>query len=126
MGGLSDQVKNGRFWLLTSSLALTVISFGLIAWSQTLPGIIFAMVLNAFGGAGTLVALGAIFANRVPKQSTGTVLGIYATAGDLGSALGPMVAYSLLSYIVVENVFVISGVLLLVCLVVGVLGLREE
>jgi len=126
LGDISDRIKNGRFWLLTISLSLSVVSFGMIAWCSSLTGILIAMVLNAIDGAGSHVALAALMADRAPKDNEGKVLGIYATAGDLGSALGPMYAYFMLNFVAVSNVFVISGVMLLVCLVGGIVGLRKK
>ena len=125
LGSLSDRMKNGRYWLLAFSLAVSVISFGMIAWCRSLPWIIFAMVLNAIDGAGSHVALGAMVANRAPKASMGKVLGLYATAGDLGSAFGPMYGYYMLNFVAVGNVFVISGGLLLGLCLLGLFGLRE-
>ncbi|MEE4194293.1 MAG: MFS transporter, partial [Anaerolineae bacterium] len=126
VGSLSDRGSNGRFWLLTFSLAVSVISFGMIAWCRSLPWIVFAMVLNAIDGAGSHVALAALVADRAPKDSAGKVLGIYATAGDLGSALGPMYGYFMLNFVSVANVFLISGAILLVlCLLPGIFWLRE-
>ncbi len=126
VGSLSDRGSNGRFWLLTFSLAVSVVSFGMIAWCRSLPWIVVAMVLNAIDGAGSHVALAALVADRAPKDSAGKVLGIYATAGDLGSALGPMYGYFMLNFVHVSSVFVISGAILMVlCLLPGIFWLRE-
>lgn len=126
LGSLSDRGRNGRFWLLVLSLAMSVVSFGMIAWCRSLAWIVVAMVFNAIDGAGSHVALAALVADRAPKDNAGKVLGLYATAGDLGSALGPMYGYFMLNYVSVANVFVISGVILLVlCLLPGILWLRK-
>lgn len=125
LGSLSDRGRNGRFWLLTISLALSVVSFGMIAWCGSLPWIIVAMVLNAIDGAGSHVALGSMVADRAPEKEAEKVMGLYATAGDLGSAFGPMYGYFMLNYVQVSSVFVISGAILLVLCVLPMLtGLR--
>ena len=124
VGDWSDRIRNGRFWLLVLGLLVSVVSFIVLAASQSILWIILAMVLNAIGGAAVLVALPSLLGDHAPKDSAGKILGIYATAGDLGSALGPMFAYFLLGYIAVGNVFLICGIFLAFCLLGGLAGLK--
>lgn len=110
-GSLSDRIHSGRFMILTAGLILSIFSFLLIGFGQSLPIIIAGIILNAIGGGGMIVALSALLGDIAPKNAEGEMLGIYATAGDIGSALGPMFAYFLMNYVPISNVFFVCGFL---------------
>ncbi len=111
-GAWSDSEGN-RWHLLVWSLVAGALGIGLLA----VPGAL-AIIVGTFVGAaasGSIQALATTLAGDLAADSRrGANLGILYTAGDLGSAIGPMAAYAMLPLTGLPAVFIACAVLLLV------------
>ncbi len=93
-GQLSD-TRFGRWPMITASLVAGIAGFGLLALA-TSPGlIILGVALGAASAGAALATLAALVGDLAPPGRQGVVMGVYATAGDVGSAAGPFLAFSL-------------------------------
>jgi MFS transporter, DHA1 family, multidrug resistance protein len=88
-GSLAD--SRGRKVVLLPALLILAAATGAVGWTTSALGLGLAMaalgVATGFAG----VAPGAIVADIVPRRS-GTAIGMYRFAGDVGFVLGPLVA----------------------------------
>ncbi len=103
----------GRRWgLLVISLVLGGVGIGLLA----LPGASVMVVATFLGAAasGSIQALATALAGDLAVgKRHGSGLGILYTAGDLGSAIGPLAAYALLPWTGLPAIFVGCAVAML-------------
>ncbi len=110
-GAWSDNEGN-RWRLLVWSLVAGALGIGLLAAPGAVP-----VVVGTFVGAaasGSIQALATTLAGDLAADSRhGANLGILYTAGDLGSAIGPMAAYAMLPLTGLPAVFIACAVLLL-------------
>ena len=74
---------------------LGVVGFVVLAMATKLPWIILGIVVSAISGGTALAVLTAQIGDLTPKGQEGMVMGAYATAGDVGSTLGPILAFGL-------------------------------
>jgi MFS family permease len=126
LGAFSDKDQRGRFQLLLLGLVISVLSFFSIGYGQQLWTVLTGILLNAIGGAGLLASLSALLGDLSPQNQEGKVTGMYATAGDVGSALGPMFAYFLLAIFHISIVFTMCAVLFLLCMLLTWLTWRKR
>lgn len=89
-GALADR-RGRRFVLVPALLALAVMSAA-VGWagSPLVLGALMAVTGIAFGFAGVPPA--AMLADVVPKERSGTGVGVFRFCGDVGFTLGPLVA----------------------------------
>jgi MFS family permease len=112
-GHLSD-TRLGRWPVIGCSLGLGIAGFGLLAFA-TAPGIMLAGVALAAIGSGTALAtLAAVVGDLTPARREGAVMGLYATAGDLGSAAGPVLAFALLAALDLKWIYLLCSVAFLI------------
>ena len=103
VGILSDRVGN-RWMTILVMLLLCGVSMVLIveeSWLLFFMGIILASMTT--GGLQTLTT--AVVGDEVSSAQRGKAISILYTSGDLGSALGPIVAYALLPTIGLRGVY---------------------
>lgn len=96
-GTLSDWLRN-RWRVLMWGLGVAALSMILMSQDGPLtliPGIVFGAVAN--GGIQSLVT--ALVGDLVQERHQGRAVGLVHTVGDLGSAVGPPLAYALLPWI---------------------------
>ncbi|RME45244.1 MAG: MFS transporter, partial [Chloroflexi bacterium] len=111
-GHLSD-VHFGRWSVIASSLLVGVAGFGLLAFATSPASILLAVALSAVSSGAALATLIAYAGDLAPQGSEGAVMGVYATAGDIGSMAGPFVAFGLLSIVGLRWVYLLSATLFL-------------
>lgn len=116
VGNISDQLNNRKL-LLSIGMALGIASFVVIGYSSSLQWITLGILLNAISGSALLVLLGTALGDISPEGEEGQIVGIYATFGDMGSALGPLFAYLILPIVSLPTVYMLCGVLFLVGLI---------
>jgi MFS family permease len=89
-GSLAD--SRGRKAVMVPSLIGLALAITVAGWATTVWAIVAAMaVLGVFSGfAG--VPPGAMLSDVTPEGSSGTAVGIFRFSGDLGFALGPVIA----------------------------------
>lgn len=111
-GVWSDAV--GRRWeLLALSMAAGAIGVGLMAF----PNLVVVIVGTILGAAasGSIQALSTALAGDLSGgKYQGSNLGILYTTGDLGSAIGPLAAYALLSEGGLPVIYIGSAVLMII------------
>ena len=116
IGSLSDNRADGnRFTTTVAGLLIGAISFLLMAYGNQIGWVLFGILLNAIGGAAMLVSLSAMIGDVSTHDMDTNWLGIYATAGDIGSSFGPLSGYLLLPILGVPSVFLLCSILFLTC-----------
>ncbi len=93
-GHLSDG-RLGRWPVVAGSLLLGIAGFGLLAFATGPWSLLAGVALGAIGSGAALAALAAVVGDLTPQRREGAVMGLYATAGDLGSTAGPILAFAL-------------------------------
>jgi MFS family permease len=122
-GTVSDRI--GSRWGVTAwGLAIGAVGMVLLAWD--LPLAILAGMLAVAVSGGSLQSLTTtLTGDLVAHSQRGRAIGLLHTAGDLGSAIGPSVAYLLLPWLGLRTVYLLCGVLFVVGLI-PVLRLSSE
>lgn len=107
--GLISDRRNDRSLTMLGSLILGVGSFGLLAVAHSLPLVIAAVGLSAVSAGAGLATLTAAVGDLAPRERRGVVIGTYATAGDIGAAAGPLLAYALVAVIPLSWLYLICA-----------------
>lgn len=112
LGALSDRVGRLRA-LVAIAVAMLVAVVGLVNLSG-LP-LLLCLAVMFVGSVGLTTTLGAS-ANSVALQSKRPhiFVGVFTTASDAGSALGPLLAYSLGVVLNLNALYIMTGVVLLI------------
>jgi MFS family permease len=122
-GILSDRLGN-RWPVIRVVILVGVAGFVALA---TAPGVwaVPAGVALVSLSAGALIAvLAAVVGDLATSNRSGITMGAMATAGDIGSATGPLVAYALASALDLRWVYLLCAALLASCLL-ATLGSRQ-
>ncbi len=106
-GHLSDG-KRGRLPVILVSLLLGALSFILLAFGYSLGVIVLGIVFSAVSMGGGLAVLTAYLGDQTPPGRQGTVMGLYATVGDVGSMAGPFLAFALASVVDLKWIYLVS------------------
>jgi MFS family permease len=93
-GFLSDRLHN-RWPVIWGAILLAMAGFGVLALPAGAWAVPVGVALAALSTAGLITAIAALVGDRAVGERQGLIMGGLATAGDLGSALGPLVAYAL-------------------------------
>jgi MFS family permease len=111
-GTLSDRL--GSRWVVTvGGLVIGALSMLLLGYTSPV-SILVGVLLGAVAGGSIQALVTALTGDLVGKRQRGRAIGLLHTAGDLGSAAGPLVAYGLLVWVGLSGVYVLSAVLFLV------------
>ncbi len=108
-GHLSDH-RNERGLVLVGSLVLGAVGFGLLGLVQSLPGIVIAVAIGAVSAGGGMAGLTAAIGDLAPSDRRGAAMGAYATAGDIGAATGPFLAYALILVVPLAWVYALCAI----------------
>ncbi len=108
-GALSD--RQGRWRLLRWGAWLGAASFLLLAQGSLLAIVASGLLVSLATGILNPIA-SALMGDLTPADSRGLSLGWLLTAGDFGSAIGPVVAYALLPVLGLGNLYLICAVLM--------------
>ncbi len=106
-GRVSDG-KLGRPLVISVSFGLGILSFMVLAFTESIPWALIGIILGALSGGALLAALTAFMGDHVPPEKMGSGMGLFATAGDVGSTLGPLVAFSLVAVMDLKWVYLFS------------------
>ena len=123
-GYLSD--AHGRWSMITVSLILGIAGFGLLAYATSMWLVVLGIVLGAASGGAALATLAALVGDLAPSGRQGMVMGVYATAGDVGSTAGPFLAFALVSVVDLRWVYVLCSVIFLAGLLLTWRGRRAR
>ncbi|HSJ58750.1 MAG TPA: MFS transporter, partial [Anaerolineae bacterium] len=110
-GIVSDRLGT-RWPVALVAIAMAAAGFAILA----LPGTVwlaFAGVALVASGAGALItAIAALTGDLAAGSRPGAAMGALATAGDVGSAAGPLVAYALATHIELPSIYLGCAALL--------------
>ncbi len=112
-GHLSDH-RNERGLVLVGSLILGAVGFSLLGLAQSLVGIVIAVAIGAVSAGAGMAGLTAAIGDLAPSDRRGAAMGAYATAGDIGAAAGPFLAYTLILIVPLAWVYGLCAVTFLV------------
>jgi MFS family permease len=107
-GMASDRLGN-RWAIVGGSLVLGAASMVLLAVGLRPPAILAGIALAALVRGATQAMTSALTGDLVHEQQRGRAIGLVHTASDLGSALGPPVAYALLPWAGLKGVYLICA-----------------
>ncbi len=110
-GRLSDG-RLGRAWLIGAALVTGALAFGVLAAARSLGLLLLGAALSAVSSGAGLAVLAALIGDVIHPDRQGASVGVYAAAGDIGSASGPAFAFALLPAIGLSGVYAISAGLL--------------
>jgi MFS family permease len=114
-GIISDRL--GSRWKVTiGGLAIGILSMALLAWN--IPASILAGVsLAAVSGGSVQSLVIALTGDLASQTQRGRAIGLLHTAGDFGSAVGPLIAYALMPQIGLQGVYLLCAGLFAAALV---------
>ena len=102
-GTLSDKLKS-RWKVILGGLVIGIISMALVGLNT--PSAILAGILSGAVASGSVQALvTALTGDLVNRAQRGRAIGLLHTAGDLGSAIGPPMAYALLPWMRLSGIY---------------------
>lgn len=108
-GTLSDRL--GNRWGVTFA-GLVIGSIGMLFLVRSDPiFILVGICLTAIAGGSIQALLTTRTGDMVEQAQRGKAIGLLHTAGDLGSALGPMTAYVLLRWLPLSGVYIMGALL---------------
>lgn len=117
-GALSDRLRS-RWGVISGGLATGVAGFTLIAQAMPLTMLLGLPLASVSSGSNQGLST-SLFGDLTPISRHGRRLGLLFTVGDLGSAVGPPLAYGLLPLIGLSSLYSICALLLAMMFVVAV------
>lgn len=117
-GRLGDLI--GRRRLLLTGMAIFSVASALGALSPSLPILIAARAIQGVGGAVMMTLTVAMVGDLVPKDRTGSAMGLLGTISAVGTALGPTMGGALIATWGWPSVFAVLAALGVVAVVAGV------
>ncbi len=123
-GDLSDRL--GRRWGVLAALLFIGALGTWLMGHMTLSVAILGGFIAAIPGGGIQALIPALIGDRVDPKQESRSLGIVYTFGDLGSALGPVVALGLLEVIGLPSVYRLCAALLILLTVVASFRASQE
>jgi len=106
-GHLSDG-RLGRPLFILASFVLGVSGFTILAFATSVEAILLGVVLGALSSGAALATLTAYMGDQSPPGKQAIIMSAYATAGDVGSTLGPLIAFALVPFIDIKWVYFFS------------------
>lgn len=118
-GAASDRLGS-RWGMAAWGLAIGVVSMALVAWGEPV-AILAGVSLGAVAGGSVQALVTALTGDLVSQAQRGRAIGLLHTAGDLGSAIGPLAAYALMPWIGLGGVYLLCAGLFAVGLALAML-----
>jgi MFS family permease len=118
-GRLSD-VAGNRWGIMAWMVLAGLVGILLMIWGPAI-AVIAGIALTAVSGGGVQALATAVTGDVVSHEQRGRAIGLLHTSGDLGSALGPPVAYALLPLFGLAGAYLGCALLLAVGLAVSLL-----
>jgi MFS family permease len=110
-GAVSDWSRN-RWWVVRGGILLGVVGFLTLALSPGLWAVPLGVALVALSSGALAAVVGALVGDLAAGGRHGLVMGGLATAGDVGSATGPLLAYLLITVWDLQWVYVLCAAVL--------------
>jgi MFS family permease len=108
-GGISDRLTT-RWSIVTTGLLIGMSGMIMLALLQNIFWVIIGISFISISESILVTVLPAIVGDNSIEKKRGISLGSIFVAGDIGSAVAPMLVYSLLSVISLNTVYIISAV----------------
>lgn len=111
-GSLAD--RKGRRLMMIRAAAGMTITMGSLAF---VTNVYWLLIMRFMTGvlSGYIPNATALIASQVPKQKSGWALGTLATGAVAGNLIGPLIGGMLAQWFGLRNVFIITGIILLIC-----------
>jgi MFS family permease len=107
-GHLSD-LKENRWPVVFGGISVGIAGFGVLILGRNFWSVVLGVVLIALSSGTLLTTLVALTGDLAASDRQGRTIGRLATAGDLGSATGPLLAYALVSLISLRWIYLLCG-----------------
>ncbi|MBS7577570.1 MULTISPECIES: multidrug efflux MFS transporter [unclassified Enterococcus] len=122
-GRLADQ-KGRKLMMIRASFVMTFTMGGL----AFVPNVTWLLILRLLNGlfAGYIPNATALIASQTPKERSGYALGTLSTGLVGGTLLGPLLGGVLAQTFGIENVFIITGFMLLLVLLLTIFKVQED
>lgn len=122
-GNLAD--RKGRKLMMIRAAAGMTVTMGSLAF---VPNAYWLLVMRFFNGilSGYIPNATAMIASQAPKEKSGWALGTLSTGAIAGSLIGPSIGGALAQWFGMENVFLITGLLLLVTTLLTIFLVKEN
>jgi MFS family permease len=120
LAGTASDRLGSRWGVAGWGLAIGVASIALVAWGGPM-AILAGVSLGAVAGGSVQALVTALTGDLVSQAQRGRAIGLLHTVGDLGSAIGPPVAYALMPWIELRGVYLLCAGLFAAGLVLAIL-----
>lgn len=122
-GRLADQ-KGRKIMMIRASFVMTFTMGGL----AFVPNVTWLLILRLLNGlfAGYIPNATALIASQTPREKSGFALGTLSTGMVGGTLLGPSLGGLLAQQFGIENVFLITGAMLLIVFVLTIVKINEK
>jgi MFS family permease len=124
-GAVSDRLRS-RWPVVWFGLLLGILGFAVLSMRGGLPAAAGGVPLVALSSGALIATLAAVAGDLATGRQQGMIMGALATAGDAGSAAGPLLAYALAVTIDLRSVYMLCAGILAVGLVSALLWGREK
>ncbi|NOZ49449.1 MAG: MFS transporter [Chloroflexi bacterium] len=111
-GHLSD-THFGRWPVVITSLVIGIIGFITLGLATSPLLILIGVAVGAISSGMAMATLGALVGDLSPEGKQGSVMGAYASMGDIGSATGPFLVFALVTVIDLRWVYFFCAALFL-------------
>ena len=112
-GTLSDSAS-GRNSVIAAGMLVSALGLVWLAFTATPLSIVLAVLLSAVGDGAVRATLTATLGDFAPPDSKGLLMGMYATIGDVGSTLGPVLAFALLPIVGLRWLYALCAIVFIV------------
>lgn len=122
-GNLAD--RKGRKLMMIRAGAGMTITMGSLAF---VPNVYFLLLMRFLTGvlSGYIPNATAMIASQAPREKSGWALGTLATGATAGTLVGPSLGGALAQTVGLQNVFIITGAILLITTILTVFLVKED
>lgn len=122
-GSLADR-KGRRLMMIRAAAGMTV-TMGSLAF---VPNVYWLLIMRFMTGilSGYIPNATALIASQAPRQKSGWALGTLATGAIAGNLIGPSMGGALAQWFGMENVFIITGSVLFITLLLTIFFVKEN
>ncbi|WP_206911533.1 multidrug resistance protein [Enterococcus sp. DIV0840] len=122
-GNLAD--RKGRKLMMIRAAAGMTITMGSLAF---VPNVYWLLIMRFFNGilSGYIPNATSMIASQAPKEKSGWALGTLSTGAIAGNLIGPSIGGALAQWFGMENVFIITGVVLLITTLLTIFMVKED
>jgi len=122
-GNLADR-KGRRLMMIRAAAGMTV-TMGALAF---VPNVYWLLIMRFLTGilSGYIPNATAMIASQAPKEKSGWALGTLATGAIAGNLIGPSMGGALAELVGIKNVFIITGIILLITTLLTVFMVKED